>query len=125
MGASPPGASEEQIHLACAQWVAWNKPQHAILNWLMHVPNGGKRSKVEACKFKAMGVLPGVPDYILPFCSPNGTYSGFACELKTAIGKVSKEQENWLHQAKTNGWLVSVARNPDQFIHSIKTFLAA
>jgi hypothetical protein len=30
-----------------------------------HVPNGGKRPKVEACKLKGMGTLTGVPDLIV------------------------------------------------------------
>lgn len=30
-----------------------------------HCPNGGKRSRIEAARFKKMGVLPGMPDLLL------------------------------------------------------------
>lgn len=33
---------------------------------MYHVPNGGKRSKSEAARFRAMGVKAGVPDIFLP-----------------------------------------------------------
>ena len=40
--------------------------------FIAHVPNGGRRGKLEAMRFKAMGVLPGHPDLII-YC-PKGVF---------------------------------------------------
>lgn len=119
-----PSPSEDEIHLSCAQWVTWNLGRYPILEWIMHVPNGGKRSKAEAGRFKAMGVKKGVPDWILPFSSPSGKWTGFACELKSKAGKLSDDQVNWLKNAKTNGWKVCVARSLEEFIFQIEVYLS-
>ncbi len=61
---------------------------------LYHIPNGGKRSKAEAGRFKAMGVKPGVPDIHLPV--PRGPYHSLYIELKAPKGRVSENQADWL-----------------------------
>lgn len=56
---------------------------------MYHVPNGGKRSKSEAARFRAMGVKAGVPDMIAP-------YNGLYIELKRQRGgTVSAAQKQW------------------------------
>ena len=61
-----------------------------LADWLIHVPNGGARSKVEAAILKAMGVKPGVPDLLLPI--RNSDYSAGWWELKSGSGRLSDEQ---------------------------------
>mgnify|MGYP001544597365 CR=1 FL=1 len=39
--------SEESIHRSCAVWVFAHEPIYPELRWLLHVPNGGKRSRGE------------------------------------------------------------------------------
>jgi len=53
------------------------------------VPNGGKRSKIEAARLKKMGLRAGVPD--LAFVLPGGR-AGFI-ELKAGKGRLSKAQD--------------------------------
>jgi hypothetical protein len=56
-----------------------------------HTPNGGHRSKSEACKMKMIGVMPGVPDLTI-------MHSGgvFFVELKKRTGgRLSKEQKDF------------------------------
>jgi hypothetical protein len=55
---------------------------------LFHPANGGKRDAMEAAKFKAMGVLPGVCDLLLIH---DGKLHGI--ELKTQKGKLSPAQK--------------------------------
>ena len=47
---------------------------------MFHIPNGGKRTKIEASRLKAMGVLPAVPDLFLAL--PLGGYHGMFIEVK-------------------------------------------
>lgn len=91
---------EEDLHRACMEWAELASGRYPLLRRLIHVPNGGKRSKGEAGKMKAMGVKKGVPDLLLPL--PSGIYSGLAAELKAPGGKTSPEQNEWLAD-----WLAS------------------
>lgn len=55
---------EDQIHIPCADWlrVFKNKTKRIVY---FHVPNGGKRDKRVAAKLKRMGVIAGIPDFII------------------------------------------------------------
>ncbi|TAL65664.1 MAG: VRR-NUC domain-containing protein [Burkholderiaceae bacterium] len=107
--------SEDQIHRECAAWVFAHEALLPQLRWLTHVPNGGKRSRGEAGKMRAMGVRKGVVDWLLPFSSPKGLYRGLAIEIKSQKGALSDEQDEFLQTALADGWLVGVARSLEQF----------
>lgn len=78
--------TEDQIQASFFQQ-AWNNyPQ--IRGLLFSVPNGGSRNQIEAMKFKATGLTPGIPDMILLW---EGKVYGF--EFKTAQGRLSDAQE--------------------------------
>lgn len=70
------------------------------------VPNGGKRGKAEAGKFKAEGVNDGVPDLVLDV--PRGPFHGFRCEMKRQDATPShwkKNQREWAARLIANGYL--------------------
>lgn len=73
-----------------------------------HVPNGGKRSKSEAKRFKRMGVRPGVPDLVFPVAK-RGCH-GLFIELKTAKGKPTEKQLEWLDLLNANGYKAVVCQ---------------
>ena len=73
-----------------------------------HSPNGGHRSKREGAVFRGMGVRPGFPDLIYP--APVGGYAGVAFELKTASGRLSDEQRDWLAWLELVGYRCAVPR---------------
>lgn len=78
--------SEIQIQAEIFEWM-WNFQPHTRYNFF-HVPNGGKRSVVEAMQLKAAGVVAGIPDMILIL--PNSQTVMF--ELKDDTGKLSPAQ---------------------------------
>lgn len=84
--------------------MAWGKEdrlQISVVNYLeaayrdllvFHVPNGGNRNRLEAIKFKNMGVKAGAPDLILiPSKSNRGIHPFYFIELK-ADTRQSKTQ---------------------------------
>lgn len=78
--------SELELQTRIFQW-AWNSyPELRTL--FFHVPNGGKRNKVEAVQLKASGVVPGIPDLILT----HPQKPALGVELKTPTGEQSPEQ---------------------------------
>jgi len=113
---------EESLHKACVELLAWLSSRHPILQWMLHVPNGGKRPKGEAGRLKAMGVRPGVPDLLLPI--PSGNWSGLAVELKSPTGRLSPAQAAWLDRLEQAGYLVAVCRSIDQFKAVVDRFLS-
>lgn len=103
---------------------------------LIHVPNGGSRSKMEVtqkdgtikkfCRegkeLKEMGATAGVSDLLLLI-----PRSGFGClciEMKTEIGKQSKEQSLWQIEAEKAGNKYVLCRNVDQFRSEVNNYLS-
>lgn len=98
--------AEEQIHLAIVELLeAAAAP--SVRFW--HTPNGGKRSKAEAARFKRMGVKAGVPDLIV---SIPGAVAFL--EIKAAHGRLSEAQENFLAAMAANGHQTAVVRSLDE-----------
>lgn len=90
--------------------------------WLVHhSPNGGYRTKAEAGRFKAMGVVPGFPDLIVI-----GPGSILFMELKAppkrlkgsgesqAQAETSPAQDAVLNLLSGAGWPVTVVRSIDE-----------
>lgn len=88
--------SEDTEQINVVSWADWNMKRYPELKWLFHVPNGGSRNRMEAVKFKQMGVKAGVSDLCLPY--PKGIYHGLFIEMKYGRnrqqGKQSKSSRN-------------------------------
>jgi hypothetical protein len=88
----------------------WWKMAHRIYGLryedLYHIPNGGKRSKVEAAIMKAEGVQPGKLDY--PMDVAIGNCHGLKAELKAPGKKPTRQQMNEINMLNTRdyhaGW---------------------
>lgn len=65
-------------------WAALQSGKYPVLRKMYHIPNGGKRGKAEAARFKAAGVKKGMPDIHLPVA--RGGYHSLYIELKRAEG---------------------------------------
>lgn len=116
-----PSESEEQQ--AVIKW-AEDCVKYSIyseLALLYHVPNGGKRSKSEAARLKREGVKAGVPDLVLPV--PRGVYHGLYIEMKTDIGKTSKEQDEWLEALREQGYYATDCHGAKSAIRVLEWYL--
>lgn len=65
-----------------------------IGDYLLHIPNEGKRGPKAAHDAKRLGVRVGVPDLFLAL--PRSGYAGLWIEMKAKNGKLSTQQEVWL-----------------------------
>lgn len=108
-----PTEDVEQAHLF--QWAVWAEAEFPELKWMHHIPNGGKRSKSEAGRFRGMGVKAGVPDIFLPVrmmrydFGKGLSYGGLYIELKRAEGgRVTKEQDAWILGLREQGYACEV-----------------
>ena len=109
---------EEDSHQrALVQWLEWRRLRFC------HVPNGGARSKIEACILKGLGVRRGVPDILVfsrsPWLIGHGKF-GVAIEMKSAIGRVSPEQREWIEGLSGCGWVTAVCRSSGEAIRFLQ-----
>lgn len=114
-----PTEDEEQTWLF--SWAAVNMGRFPELELMHHIPNGGKRSKSEAARFKAMGVKAGVSDIFLPV--PRGKYHGLYIELKALDGKVSKDQRKFLDRVIEQGYAGFVAYGGEDAAEIVEAYL--
>lgn len=91
---------------------------------MFHIPNGGKRGKAEAIRFKAEGVKAGVPDICLPV--PRGEWHGLFIEMKRREGgSVSPEQTAWLEALMHAGYYTAICRGWEDAQRVIVAYLRA
>ena len=109
----------EQKHLI--EWSEWMQVRFPELRLLFHIPNGGKRSEVEAAHLKMQGVKRGVPDLFLPVARQG--YHGLFIEMKTAKGVVSPFQREWLNDLADQGYYATVCRGADEAKKVIEAYL--
>lgn len=101
-------APDEDVEQMCLfRWAKANEGAHPELELLFHIPNGGKRGKAEAARFKEMGVKAGVSDVFLPVARDG--HHGLWIELKRLHdGRPTKAQLEWLERMTAEGYVAAV-----------------
>jgi hypothetical protein len=119
---TPVCLTEEQEQNRIIEWCNQRLKDYPELEWIFHVPNGGKRNKPEALRLKTAGVKRGVPDLWLPV--PRGKYHGLVIELKRLVGgRVESEQAAWLTALAANGYRAVVCKGADAAVREIENYL--
>lgn len=99
--------TEESEQTALFSWAAYEAGRWPELRLMLHIPNGGYRSKAEAGRFRAAGVKGGVPDILLPVA--RGGFHGLWIELKRKEGgRVSAGQRGWICELRAQGYRAEV-----------------
>lgn len=102
------GRPEDIMQAECFLWAHNTYPQ--TRKHLFHVPNGGKRSRVEAARFKSMGVVPGVHDLLFFWYGVLYTF-----ELKVRRNTQSDDQLEFGRKMSEHGAVVFEIRDPETF----------
>lgn len=113
--------TEEEEQTVVMHWAAMAAGRWPEMRLLFHIPNGGKRSKSEAVRFRAAGVRSGVPDLFLP-CSRGG-YHGLWIEMKAKDGRVSPAQRDMMGRLTAQGYRCVVCFGADEAIAQITKYL--
>lgn len=93
---------ESEHQQALFQWAQLARGKYPELALMFHIPNGGKRDYTTAARLKAEGVLPGIPDIMLPVS--RGGYHGLWVELKADHGKPSRAQLDYIDRLREQGY---------------------
>lgn len=107
---------EDKINISCVSWFKLQYPKIVI----HHSPNEC-RSPREGAKRKAMGVWKGFPDLFIPL--PLNGYCGLFVEIKTPIGRQSKEQKEFELWCEEHNYKYSLVRSLDDFIVVVKDYI--
>lgn len=112
---------EEGEQITLFEWVNWMSGKYPELELLLHIPNGGKRNKLEAIRLKREGVRAGVPDLFLPVA--RGKYHGMFVELKAGKGKPTNLQKEWIRRLNEQGYHALVINGWEAAAKAIMEYL--
>lgn len=79
-----------------------------------HIPNEAKRSQIVGMILKAMGMLPGAPDFFFLWAGDGGVI-----ELKTASGTLSEHQAHWRTWCADAGIKHAVCKGDDADLQAL------
>jgi hypothetical protein len=115
-----PTEAEEQRELF--KWAKRQSGRHPELQYMYHVPNGGRRRTREAALLRAEGVKSGVPDIVLP--APKRPYHGLYIEMKRQkSGTVSEDQKKYLDFLNFAGYKAVVCHGWKEASDTIMNYL--
>jgi hypothetical protein len=103
---------EQDLQRACVQLLHVYEGMGKLA--FAHVPNGGKRGKVEAAIMKGLGVRAGFPDFILIWSTALGDPCSGFIELKSENGCLSYNQTKWRDTLKRHNHAWAEVRSIDQ-----------
>lgn len=111
--------SEDRIQADCFTW--FNNTFPLLRGLLYHVPNGGTRNKMEAMKFKAMGVVAGIPDIVFHYKGKT-----YFFEFKKNEKEKPRDSQRKIHEIldihKFDVWVVWTQESFEKIINSIIDF---
>ncbi|MCK8538228.1 VRR-NUC domain-containing protein [Yersinia ruckeri] len=90
-------------------------------DYLIHIPNEGKRGPKAARDAKRLGLRKGVPDLFLAL--PRGGYAGLWIEMKALYGKPTTEQTKWIDRMIKAGFSAEVCKGFRNAKYSIEYYL--
>jgi hypothetical protein len=97
--------AEGRRQIAVVEYVRWVAPHIVIF----HPANGGWRTRAEAARFKALGVLAGVLDLVLVL--PDARCAFWEC--KTPKGRLSDDQQAMILRLMALGHRWAIVRDID------------
>ena len=111
---------ESRTQIACVEWFGYQYP--TLMPLLFAVPNGGKRSLIEAKIMKGEGVKAGVSDLL--FLYPNKDFHFLAIEMKTPEGKQSPNQKRWQKDIERLGFgKYVICRSVPDFMAAVNGYI--
>jgi hypothetical protein len=118
--------SEHDEQVKVINWCFDMTRHYPELDLIFAIPNGamlggGKVGAIRANSLKAEGMRPGVCDLFLPVA--RGKWHGMFIEMKTQIGKLSENQEQFIAGVKAQGYYTAVCYGASEAIEQLSYYL--
>lgn len=113
---------EDTLQQRCVRhWQTKFRPDSDEYYLLYKVHNEGKKTKQQAAKDKAMGIVSGAADLNLDLARHG--FHGLRIELKSLVGSQSANQKRVEQALQKNGYLYKVIRDFNEFVTLINWYL--
>lgn len=100
--------TESQI---TSEFVLWLRTHHPTV--LFCATCGGINATIaQKVKMKREGYNKGIPDLMI-YVARGGSH-GLAIEMKTSVGRLTPEQEEWQRRLWAEGWVAKVCRSVEE-----------
>lgn len=109
---------------ALVEWASFTRINGDLIGeYLVHMPNEGKRGAKAASDFKKLGGRKGYPDLLLEI--PASGYHGLRIEMKAPVkpAPVTPEQKEWIARLEQKGFRALVCYGFDEARQAILTYL--
>lgn len=121
---------EDGQQIALMDWAGYQRIEFGPLrDFLIAVPNGAhlagdaRQRAMQMARLKRLGLQPGVADICLPV--PRRQWGSLWIEMKTAVGRLTPEQQAFGERMLGAGNLWLVARSAEEAMHVITEYLAS
>lgn len=115
------GASEHNQQVVVFAWLDLMTPLLPDLALAFAVPNAAKRSPRLGAYMKSEGLKAGMVDIVVPV--PAMGQGGLFIELKTAKGRLSPEQKDWLYRLEAVGNRAVMCRGWEEAVRTIQAYM--
>lgn len=113
--------TEYEIQKEYVKWRDNKAKRSKRYKYIFHVPNACYYSRNKQVLLKTLGVVAGVPDFMIPLA--RGKYNCAWLELKSKRGRVSPAQEEAITFLKRQKQKVMIARSIDEAIELTEGYL--
>jgi hypothetical protein len=118
--------SEHEEQVRVIDWCFEQTYRYPVLDLIFAIPNGamlggGRIGAIRMNALKAEGLRPGVCDLFLP--APKGAYHGMFIEMKTATGKPSENQEEFILAVEELGYYAPICYGAENAIKELQWYL--
>lgn len=111
--------TEDEEALAFMEWVHTQKD---IRDFIIHIPNEGKRSYAQGKRMVQKGLTKGVADYFIAI--PRLNFAGLWIELKRRkLFRISDEQKIFLDRMRSKGYVTAIACGWEEAKQLVETYI--
>lgn len=111
--------TESQLQQQCVKWFRAVHPAYAGL--MFSIPNEGRRTRANASRMKAQGIVAGVADLMLSVA--RGGFHALYIEMKSEKGRQTENQVRFQNDVEKQGYKYVICRGFDEFTAEITKYL--
>ena len=110
---------ESAIQQQCVKW--FRVVHSAYAGLLFSIPNEGRRTRANASRMKAQGIVAGAADLVLSVA--RGGFHALYIEMKSERGRQTENQKRFQNDVEKQGYKYVICRGFNEFTSEITKYL--